>query len=691
MIDKRGRLNKNDIVLFSVFSGLLAIFLIVFACYTFITPASTFAVNDPSANAATEVDLEIDPVISLEVFDSTGLNNTDEINLDITPTDAGTFAKDHVIARVDTNNESGYYLMFALDDSYLSNQGIDVIPSIETDVTEAEFSTASSAHKDRWGFSYSWSENIAGESYAGGDLSLYHPVLPEYFDEPLIIREDVESPVRNSSTNIGVGVNISTAKLPGTYQNYTTIIAMGNLDPRYFAVNFDANADDVTGDVPEAMTAYAKATYKSFTMPVANLTRPGGYELVGWSESPTAEIGDGSGRNGLYLPGDTIWADYGYENEADLVPQTYYAVWDKTGHIHYDANGTGVVGTMDDQTIVFHTGSERDIDENKIYSGSRELTLFSPNFARPGYGFIGWNTEADGSGKMFGPNETLFSFNRSGFSATLTSQIREDLISENGLVLYAQWVASAGDMQNWDGCSAMDIGDVTALTDNRADSININKTYAVAKLVGGKCWMIENLRYTGAGESMTNWCNNAKDASCQATKEYNYGNIASDDSTRSPIANDEGGNRWFSYGNYYSWSAAVGSDTDYSQYAGNVTESICPEGWRLPTNRHVFQSGVTDIKGLEEGLYVNGMSGFAEYHAYMVYPNNFVLSGSYSSGWRYKGWPIKPNNRGENGTYLTAQSDKEYVTTLTLNPNPLVNGNFSADKVDGYVVRCVID
>jgi len=41
-------------------------------------------------------------------------------------------------------------------------------------------------------------------------------------------------------------------------------------------------------------------------------------------------------------------------------------------------------------------------------------------------------------------------------------------------------------------CNAMTPGDVTVLTDNRD-----GKLYRVRKMPDGKCWMLDNLAYTG--------------------------------------------------------------------------------------------------------------------------------------------------------------------------------------------------
>ena len=107
--------------------------------------------------------------------------------------------------------------------------------------------------------------------------------------------------------------------------------------------------------------------------------------------------------------------------------------------------------------------------------------LKAPNYKRTGYGFAGWNTQSNGTGTNYGPNQTI------------------DASNMAGQTLYAKWVQSAGNMQNWTGCSSLSTGTVTALTDTRDSNV-----YAVLKAADGKCWMIENLRLINTSITSSN-------------------------------------------------------------------------------------------------------------------------------------------------------------------------------------------
>ena len=246
------------------------------------------------------------------------------------------------------------------------------------------------------------------------------------------------------------------------------------------------------------------------------------------------------------------------------------------------------------------------------------VMLYPSNFSRDGYGFAGWNTSYDYTGTNYGPMETI----------TTPADT-----STNGLSLYAIWVPSAGSIQNWTCPSNayMHIGEVTALTDQRDGD-----TYAVAKLVDGKCWMIENLRLdntnsdnaTGAlaqgyGTSATYgnfsglatpelpWASQSTtanslysadganntisiDASNAAYRfpRYNNQNTSSRASTTTTSGNI------YSYGNYYTWASAIADTSNYANVNGQSIEntSICPSGWHLPTGGGAYPSdGTTGV------------------------------------------------------------------------------------------------
>ena len=410
------------------------------------------------------------------------------------------------------------------------------------------------------------------------------------------------------------------------------------------------------------------------------------------------------------------------ENETPAQPQPCEA-----GKICYHANTTSVQGQMGDQSLLKKDWSSCAHTDNRTYCSDDDwneidintlpelpnqyienATLWAPNFKRTGYGFAGWNTSFDYSGTNYGPNQTI----------TTPADIQT-----NGLSLYARWIPSQGTLQNWNGCSSMNIGDVTALTDNRD-----NDTYAVAKLADGKCWTIENLRLADKDAS-----NN--DIELSSTNTYNPSlpitNIYNADSSQATTSNHlsattdptttawcisnsaacddqsmlatnnttlftnntsssySAGSNVYSYGNYYNWySATAGHGKNGSSYGSSFTSpgDICPAGWHLPTGKDASGDfGVLDIALGGTGAYSDSSTtptGATMSSAYRSYPNNFVYSGGVDGS--------SVNGRSSYGVYWSASgSSSGYAYLLGFGSSYVNPGTGSNFKYYGRMARCV--
>ena len=392
-------------------------------------------------------------------------------------------------------------------------------------------------------------------------------------------------------------------------------------------------------------------------------------------------------------------------SEVPLQPQTTEA-----GCIRYYPNGGNVEGTMGCQAILAYATSAR---------------LLASNFSREGYGFAGWSTTYDYSDStgFLGPQDRI------NFSAGQYTG------SNNGLSLYARWIKSAGSIQGWTGCSSMASGAVTALTDQRD-----GETYAVAKLADGNCWMIENMRLentntdnaTGAlaqdyntsfaglaGPEAPSLFANVTTAntlysidgstniiisgSNQGYRFPRYNNVntpttAADrptNPTSNSATNSTSNASMYSYGNYYTWHAAIADVTNYATNDQSVTStSICPSGWHLPTGGDLDNKANSEfwslvVTGINNGVnpatydsYYNGAEAALVSNALRAYPNNFVYSGLIDSG------SIK--NRGSNGYYWssTATSDSRAYRLGFLDDNVYPGVSYYY-KYYGQAIRCV--
>ena len=117
-------------------------------------------------------------------------------------------------------------------------------------------------------------------------------------------------------------------------------------------------------------------------------------------------------------------------------------------------------------------------------SANASVMLTAPAYNKLGYAFVGWSTQENGFGTTYQANETITAPSTQGTT---------------GLQLYAKWLPSAGEMQNWSGCSTLGEHQTVALTDSRD-----GKTYAVRKLKDGNCWMVNDLSLELANFSGTN-------------------------------------------------------------------------------------------------------------------------------------------------------------------------------------------
>ena len=357
--------------------------------------------------------------------------------------------------------------------------------------------------------------------------------------------------------------------------------------------------------------------------------------------------------------------------------------------ICYNANSlTPVEGSMGQQTRT------RGNSYNPLITNNSSVTLYASNFKRTGYGFAGWADSTTYNGLRYGPNQTI----------TAPSDIET-----NGYSLYAIWIPSAGDMQNWTGCSSLSQGEVTALKDSRD-----NDVYAVAKLADGKCWMIENLRLDDTPEltsanthnpslpltnvydttnpitsnhlspttnpTQTAWCTSNSSA-CIDQSMVNTNNTTL--FTNNNASNYSVNNDVYSYGNYYNWySSTVGYGT-YSKTSGDTTGDICPAGWHLPSGKDAMgEFGLLDIALGGTGENQSNDAGEYISKLYRSYPNNFIYSGLVNDS--------SINDRNESGRYFSDSANSSLNAYLLFIMNGTVYpGTSQGIKYRGDAVRCI--
>ena len=141
-------------------------------------------------------------------------------------------------------------------------------------------------------------------------------------------------------------------------------------------------------------------------------------------------------------------------------------------------------------------------------------------------------------------------------------------------------------------CASIPIGAEGQLIDSRD-----NKLYWVAKLADGNCWMTQNLDYDieASGNvvskndgTTTTWSPGTPtstdetvlgEAGSLGTYSYNPG-----DSIVCTSTSNGGANCHNHLGNFYQWNAAIAGVATSTSIGVDATQSICPQGWRLPTS-----------------------------------------------------------------------------------------------------------
>lgn len=409
---------------------------------------------------------------------------------------------------------------------------------------------------------------------------------------------------------------------------------------RISTLSFDANGGR---DAPAALSEYegADGTW-NFRIP-NQVPLYDDYTFNGWSTDKTATVG-------TYYPGDTVST-----TQSSL---KLYAIWTQAKcepkRICYRKNNATSGASYSDAV-----------------SSNTTFNLTSPNYARNGYGFASWNTEADGTGTDYGPNEAISVGN----------------VETEGISLYPRWVKSTGDLQNWQGCGALTEGEVIALRDTRD-----NNVYTITKHGDNHCWFMENLRLNLktvtidsnntnaptadfitklAGTDSTNTMCNTNDSACIDTVVYNSNNI-----NRSLLAAPRDnivGRSWYSYGMVYNWYTATAGNGTYSVASGNVSGDICPAGWRLPTS-----SSTGEFMTLNQ-IVNNGATRSAT--GLLKYPVNIIFSGDFNT-----------NIPGGRGTYTrlwssTANSNAN-AYRFGAQPNNITPAN-NWNKWVAFPVRCI--
>ena len=470
-------------------------------------------------------------------------------------------------------------------------------------------------------------------------------------------------------------------------------------------INFNSNGGTGT------MTSQLIPENTSKALKSNSFTAPSGNYFIGWMTEESRVNNEVVYTNGAtyttpttVTPGDSI---------------TLYAKWGPRYTIVYNGNSpTG--GSM--------VSSGTELKHTNINEGST-VNLYAPNYWKTNYGFVGWSPSptatVGGSDPIYGPNESI--------SAPSYDTYGQEISGTKTITLYAIWLAadSTKTMQTFTAsdCQALPqttfnsstgkittpAGSVIALKDQRD-----NNVYTVARLADGKCWMTENLRleaentvgnnqslsqgyggvFTGLDTSEN--ANFGSTTTATPNNLYNSSNITgsypsyrfpryNNNNTKTSLTASYNGTgsstyySWYSYGNYYTWAAAMANTTYYGSATGtsgseSAGTSICPTNWTLPT------SGTTtkDFGTLSRSYDGSGenQSSSVMSNRFRTFPNNFLYSGNINGS--------STSNRGTSGRYWSRSAlDLQFSYSLTLGSTSL-NPSWDLNKFNGLSVRCLV-
>ena len=243
---------------------------------------------------------------------------------------------------------------------------------------------------------------------------------------------------------------------------------------------------------------------------------------------------------------------------------------------------------------------------------------------------------------------------------------------------------------------------IRTVTDNRGGT---TRTYEIAKLADGKCWMLTNLKLGSTSGPITLTPADSDVASnftlpqlvVDGGPEYSQPPAFDTPLVFGPVVGDTGSGAT-NYGYLYNFSAATAGESRASHGAssGDAPHSICPAGWQLP------RSGYADIGSWPHlgpflsnnfaalDIAFGGTGTNADYGDPRValWNSGGPFKGVFSGSWNY-GY----SNQGSRGVLWSASSYPSnatnafhfYLDQHTVNPG---SDNISRDT--GHGVRCLL-
>ena len=225
---------------------------------------------------------------------------------------------------------------------------------------------------------------------------------------------------------------------------------------------------------------------------------------------------------------------------------------------------------------------------------------------------------------------------------------------------------------------------VRTVTDNRGGT---TRTYEIAKLADGKCWMLTNLKLGSTSGTITLTPADSDVASNFTLPQLTTSGSPDYDNPRAygPVPGDTGSGAT-NYGYLYNFSAATAGEsrTSLAADAGNAPHSICPANWRLPSGDYSGgEFGQLSVAFGSANPYSSNDLAAVDKWNYNG-PFKGVLAGYRSGGFSARG----------SSSYLWSASAISYYDHLAFyaffRPNLATQLSYN-DRNLGFGVRCLLN
>ena len=565
-----------------------------------------------------------------------------DVEMEVETTPAGTFNYAQGSVSVSTNAEAGYKLYLSMNNDTANGNRLyktvdDVVDS--TNYIEATTEQANKPDMNSWGYSTDYNTS--------SNTGTWKPV--KLLSSPELINTNTTSnPSRNTisgTATVFYGVNASTAKPNGTYQNSVLYTATAEvISAAYAKVDINDGADETA-----ALAGGDTMTVTTSLMTNMTLTTDDVSLTIGGNECTTNKTVDQS--HGFLQVSCTTPAKaagtYAVVVTIDKFDKTYTIA----NGIIYAAKFWNIAYMQDMTTAI--------CSELWTPSNSTSATYVT---TRDDYA-----TKVTANNQAFIPQRTL--------------------IDKRDNKPY--YVKKLADGNCWmDQNLDLDLGTPTTtanspnttfkLTSELTD-INYNN-YKNSTAASANEWTPP---YNTQLSSGTSWAQNASDGAKSFTFNDNGTIDVKTGGTAGRYWNGassytETGNMRNHFGNYYNWPAATaGTGTSSVSTDGTtVGDSICPKGWQLPLN-----ANNKSFNNLIRTVY--GISATNTDASVIAEPLHFIRSGGYS----WNGGSL--NLQGAYGNFWSAAA-KDGTNAYNLNFNSSnLNPQNTNNKGNGLTVRCV--